>query len=198
MPSPGASLPRLTAIRRARPGRVALQVDGRPWRVVPDDVLVRSGLAVGVELDRATLRRFRQELRRAEALATAGRALARRDLSLAGVEDRLSRARVAPPARAAAVAALERAGIVDDERFARGRALSLAERGWGDAAIAARLEAEGVAAGQVAAGLDELPDEGTRAVQLVTGLERRKAWALLARRGFGEEAIERAIGLLDE
>ncbi|MGH3041065.1 MAG: hypothetical protein ACRDNG_04895, partial [Gaiellaceae bacterium] len=77
----GERPPTLTAVRRARPGRVELEVDDRRWRVVPDAVVLRCGLAAGVELDRPLLRRLRRELRRAEALEAATRTIARRDVS---------------------------------------------------------------------------------------------------------------------
>ena len=45
-----------------RSGRVALEVDGAPWRTVPDDVVVRARLALGQRLDRPALREIRREL----------------------------------------------------------------------------------------------------------------------------------------
>jgi regulatory protein len=166
---------------------------------VPDDVVVRAGLAAGMELDRPALRTLRRELRRAEALATAGRALARRDLSRAQVEERLERRAVPPAARSEAVEILERLGLVDDTRSARARAAGLAGRGWGDAAIAARLEEEGFESGAAAEALAGLEPERVRAAA-VTGShrDRRKAASALARRGFGEDAIEACVGPLDE
>ena len=43
-----------------------LEVDGRPWRTVPDRVVVRCGLAADVELTRPLLRHLRAELRDAD------------------------------------------------------------------------------------------------------------------------------------
>ena len=54
------------------------------------------------------------------------------------------RAGVQSGARERAVTALARAGALDDQRLAERRAASLAERGWGDAAIRLRLEGEGL------------------------------------------------------
>ncbi|HXV56252.1 MAG TPA: hypothetical protein VD704_00155, partial [Gaiellaceae bacterium] len=81
--------PRLTAVRRARSGRVELEVDGSRWRVVPDEVVLRCGLAPGVELDRPLLRALRRELLRAEALGLAVRTLARHDVSSGRLRERL-------------------------------------------------------------------------------------------------------------
>jgi SOS response regulatory protein OraA/RecX len=190
---------RVTALRRRRPGAVAVEVDGRHWRVVPDDVVVRCGLAAGVELERPLLRELRRELRRAEALSVATRALARRDLSRQRLDERL-RARGATGAESErTVATLEATGVVDDARVARRRAEALAERGWGDAAVAARLQAEGIAPDSVRAALAELTPERERAAALARQApDRVKAWKLLARRGFSADSAESALGPLDE
>ena len=80
----------LTALRRAGPGRVALDVDGRPWRTVPDDVVVRARLVAGLELDRETLRLVRRELARARGLQTAGRAYKTPDVLKAILQQRFN------------------------------------------------------------------------------------------------------------
>ena len=89
------------------------------------------------------------------------------------------------------------AGYVDDGRLARGRAVALAERGWGDAAIEARLTGEGLREPDVEAAVAELDPETDRAGALVAGLPPQKAWALLQRRGFDSETIESVLGGLD-
>jgi SOS response regulatory protein OraA/RecX len=189
----------LTAVRRRGRGRVALEVNGLPWRIVPDDVVARCGLAAGLPLERPLLRRIRTELRRAEALEVGLRALGRTDLSRARLEERLRRRRLGATAEEEAVTTLERAGLVDDGRLARTRAQRLAARGWGDAAVAARLRREGLPEEAVQTALGELVPEEARARALVGSVpERRRAWALLARRGFSQESAESALGALDE
>ena len=186
-------------MRRSRPGRVALEVDGRPWRVVPDEVVVRCGLAAGRELERPLLRAIGRELRRVEALDVAARALSRRDLSRRRLAQRLEARGVAQRERETTLATLAEAGIVDDARAARARAAMLAERDWGDAAVEARLEADGFPAHLVRAALSELPPESERArAAAARAGNPRKAWAYLARRGFSSDAIESALGPLDE
>jgi SOS response regulatory protein OraA/RecX len=190
----GDPAPRLTAVRRSRPGRVALEVDGLPWRVVPDDVVARCGLAPGVALERPLLRTLRRELRAAEALDTAARSLARRDLSARRLRERLDARGVRAPAAERAVATLVSAGAVDDARLARTRARALAERGWGDAAIAARLEHEGIAPEEASDAVAELAREAERAAAVASGArDRTAAWRLLARRGFAADAIEEGL-----
>ncbi|HEX2046021.1 MAG TPA: RecX family transcriptional regulator [Gaiellaceae bacterium] len=190
---------RLTELRRSRPGRVALEVDGRPWRTVPDEVVVRCGLAAGMELRRPQLRDIRRALREAEALEAAVRALVRRDLSRSRLDERLRARGVAPGERERAVALCSEAGYVDDVRAARRRAGALCERGWGDAAVEERLAAEGFSAEAARAALAELPPESERAAAAAGRVgDRRKAWSRLARRGFSADAIEAAVGVLDE
>jgi SOS response regulatory protein OraA/RecX len=162
---------------------------------VPDDVVVRCGLRADVELDRPLLRVLRRELRHAEAIAVAGRTLRRRDLSTKRLTERLARAGVAPSAGKGAVGALSEARIVDDARLAGTRASALAQKGWGDAAITARLEAEGIGEDDARRAIGALAPEANRAAALVTALsDRRKAWTLLSRRGFHESTIEDVVG----
>lgn len=194
----GEKPPRLTAVRRARAGRVELEVDGSRWRVVPDEVVLRCGLAAGVELDRPRLRALRRELRRSEALGVAVQTVARRDVSTQRLRERLAARGVKVDAAESAVAALTASGAVDDARTAGNRARSLAERGWGDDAVAARLAQEGFPAADVRAAVGELPPEGERAADLARAAgDARAAWKLLARRGFSQETVEGVLGVLD-
>jgi regulatory protein len=188
-------VPTITAVREDRRGGVALELDGAPWRTVPVAVAARAGLAEGRTLDRPALRTLRRELRRAEALALAGRALRARDLSRTRLAARLERAAVAPAAAEASLRALEDVGAVDDERFARARAESLAGRGYGDAAIRHDLESQGVATDVVESALEPLEPEIERVRPIV---ERRGANARTARflagKGFSQESCEAALG----
>ncbi len=191
----------VTALRSRRPGRVSVELDGAPWRVLPLEVAVGVGLAVGERLDRARLRALRRELRRHEALAAAASALRHRDLSRHALDARLARRSVTPLERADALQVLERAGLVDDARFGETRARTLAERGWGDAAIRADLEQQGVPAGLVGPALAALSPEAERARVLVRrrgGSVATARW--LARKGFGEDAVEAAAkpGIADD
>jgi SOS response regulatory protein OraA/RecX len=187
--------PIVTALREQPRGRVEIQLDGAPWRLVPVDAVVRTGLVVGRALDREAARTLARELRRADALARAGRALRPRDRSRWALEHRLAGAGVPAPARVAALDTLERAGLVDDARTATSRARSLAERGFGDAAIRYHLEREGLAAELVERALAELEPERDRARALVArrGVEPRTArW--LAGKGFDPSSVEDALG----
>jgi SOS response regulatory protein OraA/RecX len=188
-------MPVVTALRAQPRGRVAVELDGASWRTLPTEPVVRAGLRVGCELDRPTARLLRRELRRAEALAVAGRSLRARDISVQALEERLERSGVPRELRRDVVRALEGAGIVDDRRFATARAAALAGRGYGDAAIAADLDRRGLAADLSAEALAALAPEAERAREAAAERGRgAKTARFLASKGFGEEAIEAALG----
>jgi SOS response regulatory protein OraA/RecX len=189
----------VTALRERPRGKVEVQLDGSPWRLVPAEAVVRAGLAVGRALDRETARALARELRRAEALGVAVRALRHRDLSRRRLQERLARHGVRPDAKAGAVEALERAGLVDDARLAARRAETLAERGYGNAAIRFALAGEGLADELVAeavAGLDPESDRARRLLARHGGGPR--ALRRLAARGFDGATLEDALGFADE
>lgn len=132
--------------------------------------------------------------RPAEALEVATRALARRDFSERGLRERLRRAGVTDTEAEEALAALQRAGLVDDARFAQARAEALARRGKGDAAIRFDLRRQGVPAETAEEALASLEPERSRAERVVEQRGGGEATArLLARRGFGDEALETAV-----
>jgi SOS response regulatory protein OraA/RecX len=191
--------PVVTALREKPRGRVEVDLDGAPWRLVSADAVVRTGLVVGRALDRETARTLGRELRRADALNRAGRALRPRDPSRWALEDRLTRAGVPAVARDEALETLERLGLVDDARMAASRAGSLAERGFGDAAIRHDLEREGVEGELVEQALAGLAPERDRARAVV---ERRgegpRTARWLAAKGFDPSSFEEALGGMED
>jgi regulatory protein len=188
-------VPRVTALKPDRAERdVVVELDGAAWRRIPVDVAVRAGLAPGVELGRSELRQLRRELRRAEALEVATRALRHRDRSHEALLARLRASGIAPAACEDALETLARAGIVDDDRFAHARATALAERGSGDALIKADLDSAGVPTEVVDAAVGALEPERDRANALAAERGESVATARwLARRGFASESIEAAL-----
>jgi len=89
---------------------------------------------------------------------------------------------------------------LDERRLAVSRATALAERHYGDEAIAARLASEGVEADEIAGALVALPSEdlrARRAMAAFTGSLHRR-YAALRRRGFSQPAIEAALAELDD
>jgi regulatory protein len=127
-------------------------------------------------------------------LDRAVRALARRDHSAASLRAKLDRAGVSESAREDAVETLERAGYVDDARFARDRAAHLAARGYGDDWIRADLAAQGVNREAAEPALEALEPEGERATrQAAKAGGGVRAVRALARRGFSEGSLERLL-----
>jgi SOS response regulatory protein OraA/RecX len=181
----------VTGLRERKRGRVAVELDGRPWRVLPADAVVRTGLAVGRPLDRQTARELGREVRRAKALAAAARSLAATDRSQRALEQRLMRAGHSPAAREDALASLARAGALDDDRLAESRAELLARRGYGDAAIRADLARRLIAREAAARAVDSLEREVDRlraaleGQSVTQGVLRR-----LAARGFSRDTLE--------
>ena len=188
-------MPVVTGLRELRGDRVAVELDGARWRTVPAEVVLRVRLGVGEELDRPRLRELARELRRARAVDVALRAVSRREQAAAELDLRLRHRGFAPGLREETLNRLERVGLVDDERYAMRRAESLSERGHGDEAIRWRLERDGVAAEIASKAVAALPPERQRAQLVVAarGAGLRTAREL-ARRGFGEEAVEEALG----
>jgi regulatory protein len=126
----------------------------------------------------------------------AARALQHRDRSRREIEERLARAGIDEDRRTDALDTLERVGYVDDERFAGARAEALANRGYGDEWIRHDLGEHGVAAEAIVEAIGALVPEADRAAALVHRLGRTpKTGARLARKGFGEDALEAALGI---
>jgi regulatory protein len=123
-----------------------------------------------------------------EAIERAAKALARRDHSSASLKAKLARAGASEEATEAAIGALERAGYVDDARFAHDRAAHLAAKGYGDEWIRGDLSTQGVVADGAIAALDPEAERAEReAARLGGGV---KALRALARKGFSEESLE--------
>jgi SOS response regulatory protein OraA/RecX len=182
---------RVTGLRERKGGRVAVELDGKPWRVLPADAVVRTALTVGRELDRPRARELARELRRAKALAAATRSLAASSRSRQDLERRLDRAGHTARAREEAVAGLTRAGVLDDTRLAEARAELLARRGYGDAGIRVDLERRLIPIEIAADAVATLEPELERARRLLAG--QRLTPALIRRlssRGFSLDTLE--------
>ena len=122
------------------------------------------------------------------------RVLARRDQSARRIAERLERMRTPPHEREGVVTTLERAGLLDDARFARSRAAELAARELGDEAILADLLRQGLEEQLARDAVAGLPPERERAAAVAA---RRgatpKTARYLARRGFTFDSVEEAV-----
>lgn len=184
---------------RARgPGRVAVDLDGAAWRVVPTSAVAAAGIFVGGELDRVSARALRREIRRVEGVGRALQALRGRDHTVASLERRLAMRGTAASVRSEVVEAVVRAGLVDDERFALGRAELLAGRGAGDLLITDDLERNGVSPETITAAIAALEPEAERATAIVESRgSSLKTARYLAAKGFSEGSVEALVAELD-
>ena len=188
----------ITALRERPRGRVEVDLDGRSWRIVPADAVVRTGLTVGRALDRETARDLARELRLSKALTVALRALRHRDHSRSRLEARLAGRGTSTATVEDALETLERAGLVDDARVGTARAEQLAGRGFGDAAIRFALERDGLAAEVVDDALAILDPEPERARRLLDARGRTpKTVRWLAAKGFDAAMLEDLDGFAD-
>ena len=191
------AVPVVTALRARGPGRVAVELDGAPWRVVPLEAVYGAGLVVGGTLDRPTARTLGRELRRLGAQAVALRVLRARDHTAASLEQRLAARGTSATVRRDTVEAAQRAGLVDDRRFALQRAEQLAARGSGDLLIGDDLERQGVPPELVRLAIAALEPEADRAGTIVEARgSSPKTARYLASRGFSEAALETIIANL--
>jgi len=186
--------PVVTALRKSGRGRVAVELNGEPWRVLPIDPVLAAGLATGVVLDRQRARRLRGELRRADALRAGLTALRFSDHTATSLGRRLEDRGIAPAQRDAVIGTFEQAGLVDDARVAHGRAHALAARGAGNELIRADLERRGVSAELAADAIGLLEPESER-VRRVLAAEGRSVSVLrrLAAKGFSEDVLEEFV-----
>jgi SOS response regulatory protein OraA/RecX len=191
------TVPVVTALRARGRDRVAVELDGRPWRVVPLEAVYAAGLAVGGPLDRVSARAVGRALRRADARGAALRALRTRDHTTASLEQRLTARGTVASVRRETIAAVERAGLVDDRRFALQRAAYLAARGAGDLLVDDDLSRHGVPADVAREAIDALEPESIRIEGIVEarGSSPRTA-RYLAARGFSEASLETLIANL--
>jgi SOS response regulatory protein OraA/RecX len=176
-----------------------VELDGAPWRVLPLEPVLAAGLATGVALDRPRARRLRGELRRADALRAGLTALRYSDQTTTTLGRRLAARGVAPAQRDAAIGTLARAGLVDDARYAQGRAILLATRGAGNELIRADLETRGISSELVADAIALLEPETERAHRIVAAEGRStRVVRRLAAKGFSEDALEGLVADVGE
>lgn len=193
-------------VAKTKQGRYALfDEEGAFLFSVDGDTLAQSGLRAGTVLDGAALAdlRARSDTRRAHDKALSYLAL--RDHAAGELYEKLCRTFDARDA-AAAVADMERLGLLDDEKYARARARALAARHKSAREIRADLARRGVARETADAAVDALGCDETDACRalieknylrkLAAG-RRDLVAAALARRGFSYGAIRDALACFD-
>ncbi len=187
----------VTALRW-RGTRVSVELDGRRWRTLPVDAVVEAGLAVGVELRQERVRALVRALSRQRATEVTLRSLARRDRSRAEVEAQLERAGVRQRYRQDVLERASGAGLVDDGRFAMGRAGELAERGAGDRLVRDDLARRGVSPETTELAVAQLEPESSRAARIIAVRGRSvRTLRYLGSRGFAQESLDDLIAELE-
>lgn len=128
--------------------------------------------------------------------------LARAARSRAEVSARLGQLGFSDRAVEQALRRLDELHFLDDQELARGRAGTLAVRGYGDPWIGRDLAQRGISEELIASTLATLPPETERARRWLAhrpaGREPRAAWHALLRRGFTADTVEAVLGPLDD
>ena len=187
--------PRITALKARRGGGVLVQIDGNDWRVLPADVVVRARLTPGTELDRPRLREVARERRRAEALAAAGECSAPATcLRKPSMHDSSEGASRQPTGRGPSL----RWRMPGSSTTRGSRAIA---RWRSPAGVSATLRSASTWNESVwrrsswTTRSPALEPEADRARRIIASRGRSHATArFLARKGFGEDAVESAAG----
>ena len=203
-------VPQITALDRdpRRPDAVRVEIDGKRFGPVPQELVVSEGLAVGHQLDPTLEARLSAAADVEAAFRTALRALEGRSYARLDLGRRLQRK---GHARASVEAALERAarlGLLNDAAFAQTYVETRAARGRGPSRLTRDLLAMGVERSLIDRALALQWPEGSdrssvplalaekRASQLGSlprQTKRRRLVAYLARRGFAGRDITEMV-----
>lgn len=198
-------MPIVTALRATRRGRIAVHVDGSFFCSMSDAAVARGRLFKGRELDEAELEALRAQASSEHLLGDAYRLLGQRQRSCAELRDRLLRKGHGEEAVGEAIDRLLADGLLDDAAFARAFVADKRRlQGWGEQRIRRALAELGVARGDVDAALGDADEDAelARALALLARsgpprppLEaaRRRAYALLQRRGFAGTVAYTAV-----
>jgi SOS response regulatory protein OraA/RecX len=129
-----------------------------------------------------------------EVIELALRALRHRDLSEHELDQKLAVRGVPEAERGRALETVRRTGLLDETRFAQGRAAALASRGAGDALVRDALRRAGVPPETIEAAVADLDPETERARRIVArrGSSPRTA-RYLAGKGFSPETVAAVV-----
>jgi regulatory protein len=195
----------ISARRRER-GRFIIAINGAPAFTLSEEILFRSGIQVGDELDSATISRLLEEDEVVRATEAALHFLAYRARSEQEVRDRLKRGAFSPEAIEATITRLNDWRYLDDEDFAR-RWVESRARGKprGQRLLQQELRQKGIDAETsrqviAEADLDEVATATELARKRLGTMKgedpiaiRRKISAYLARRGYGFDVVRKAL-----
>lgn len=183
----------LTAVETTRRGRCALFGDGEFLFSVDPETFAKSGLAEGDTLEEETLARLREQSDLRAAKDRALLLLSGRDHGAQELFQKLCRS-FDDHTAAAAVAEMQRLGLLDDAAFARRKAESLAAKHKSRREIAAKLASIGIDRPLIEQALSSIAQEDeTETIRPLLERQyrsklaaggREKVLAALVRRGF--------------
>ena len=198
----------LTAVETTRRGRCALFGDGEFLFSVDPETFAKSGLAEGDTLEEETLARLREQSDLRAAKDRALLLLSGRDHGAQELFQKLCRS-FDDHTAAAAVAEMQRLGLLDDAAFARRKAESLAAKHKSRREIAAKLASIGIDRPLIEQALSSIAQEDeTETIRPLLERQyrsklaaggREKVLAALVRRGFRtSDAIAAVDRFLEE
>ena len=198
----------LTAVETTRRGRCALFGDGEFLFSVDPETFAKSGLAEGDTLEEETLARLREQSDLRAAKDRALLLLSGRDHGAQELFQKLCRS-FDDHTAAAAVAEMQRLGLLDDAAFARRKAESLAAKHKSRREIAAKLASIGIDRPLIEQALSSIAREDeTETIRPLLERQyrsklaaggREKVLAALVRRGFRtRDAIAAVDRFLEE
>lgn len=202
--APGA-VTGITARKRER-GRFLIAISGAPAFTLSEEILFRSGLQIGDDLDTSAIARLLADDDVARATEAALHFLAYRARSEQEVRTRLKRGAYTPEAIDATIDRLNEWRYLDDADFARRWVESRAQgKPRGQRLLQQELRQKGIDAETskqviAEAGLDEVAaatDLARKRLSTMTGEDpaaiKRKISAYLARRGYGFDVVRKAL-----
>ncbi len=170
---PSSPVERIVADSRIE-GAVRLVIEGRTALTVPIETAQAEGVVVGTVLEEASFARLCEAADRAAAFRTALRLLERRPFARRDLGRRLRLKGHLPAAVDTALERAERAGLLDDERFARHFVQTRTARGRGPARLRRELIMQGVPDAVVDRVLaEEVSEDASRAA--MEALARKRA-----------------------
>ena len=199
--------------QKRRPGRKNIYIDGQFSIGVAAETLLRLGLRTGDEIDSGVLSTLERTEKETSLKASALRLLAHRARSQREMRDRLKRKKFEAAEIETVVGELERAGLLDDQRFARMFLRDqLLLRPSGRQLLRQKLLRHGVTRTVADEALDEILGENTEAEGVETaakkylasrlkpGVEplvlRRRLTGFLTRRGYSWDLIKPLLARL--
>ena len=165
----------ITDVQPRRRRLSQLYIDGEAAVKVDTETWLRSGLAVGDDIDDERLHQLLQDSAAHRAHEKALYLLEHRAHSKKELADKIARAEFDRDAANAAADRMEELGLVDDEQYARRLAQELFERRkFGARRVRQELQQKGIDAGLISVVLEEFSPETDETVEKIRDIVERK------------------------